>query len=132
MAKLGEAHIEQAKVMRSEGKSIREIKEYLNTTYNAQFTDYNVSSAIKDKEGGEVEKLTAKAKRPYKKRKVVAQPDVASDDRVVKDILALVAEIHAGYKLVFKHLRTELIRSRAEVCAMLTGAGLDIPKSDIE
>jgi len=133
MTRLAEAHVEQIKTLRAEGKTAPEIVKTMEQTYpGVKFAPYHVYSVIKkDKKvmgGGE-----AKVKRQYKKRAdKITDAGVSDPGKVVKDIVALLAEVNAGYGRVFAYLRTELIKSRAEVCLMLTGAGLEPAKSDIE
>lgn len=133
MAKLSEAHIEQIKSMREGSKTLKEIKDFFKATYGIKLWDGKIIDiAPKSKRAGSA---TVKVKRAYHRRagkEKAAIGSVLSDDRMVKDILQLVNEIKAGYMQVFKHLRSELIRSRSEVCQMLTGAGIEPPKSKIE
>lgn len=113
--------------MRTEGKSIREIVEYLEKTYKIKTYAGAVAKAV-----GDVKKnmVATEVKRPSRKYKTISA-DVASTDNMIKDIVTLLAEIKSGYGQVFKFLRTELIKSRAEVCLMLTGAGIVPPKSEV-
>ena len=128
MVRLGEAHIEQIKVLLGEGRPVSEIVEVMAKTYpGVKFAAHQIYYVKKEmkKEG----RPGNKVKRHYHKRMVVEE---LGADRTIKDIITLLSEIQNGYKSVFKHLRSELIRSRAEVCMMLTGAGLPGIESDIE
>lgn len=140
MSKLSESHESHIKALRKEGKKPAEIVELLRKTYpGVKFTIAQVY-AVKNDPPSEDEVLRShddevKPKRAYKKRapKAASSPAIeTSPDQAIRDITTLLAEIQNGYKLVFKHLRAELLRSRAEVNAMLTGAGIDPIKSDIE
>ena len=123
MARLADAHVEQCKVLRAEGKSIREIQDIIEKTYSIKTYSGAIRKACGDIPAPKI------AKRAYKKRKIA---DPAQSGDVLKEISALLLEINTGYKMVFAHLRTELIKSRQEVYAMLTGAGIDVPESEIK
>jgi hypothetical protein len=129
MARMADAHVEQIKMLLTEGKAVKEIVEIMDKTYpGVSFVPsqiYYVKKAMKVSGDPSV-----KVKKHYKKR--AAATEEIGADRTIKDIIALLSEIQSGYKSVFAHLRKELIRSRAEVCMMLTGAGLPEIESDIE
>ena len=128
MARLADAHKEQIKSLLAEGKSVKEIVETMDKTYpGVSFYPSQVYYVKKEMKGESAP--AQKVKRHYKKRAAVE--DIGAD-RTIKDIIALLSEIQNGYKSVFSYLRKELIRSRAEVCMMLTGAGLPEIESDIE
>lgn len=129
MAKLGEAHIEHAKALKGEGKSIREIVEILETTYKIKTYAGAVARAVKDvikNEGG-----PRKAKRAYHKCGP-KDTDESSIGRLLKDIQGLLKEIPEAYQGIIKHIRADLIKSRNEVYLMRTGAGIDTPESKIK
>lgn len=131
MARLGEAHIEQAKVLKAEGKSAREIAEVLSTTYSIKISQWDVYAAL-----GKGKKAVAdpqvKKNRAYLKKIAVKATPIPTTKSDINDIIALLGEIDKGYKQVFAFLRTELIKSRAEVYQMLKGAGIEVSVSEIE
>lgn len=131
MAKLGDQHIERARKLRQEGKSIREIVEDvedLEKTFGIKTYAAAVTKVVADVKK---EKGSKKAKRAYHKGGP-KDVDEASLDRMMKDIQILLKEVPEGYKKVIRHVRVELIKSRAEVYQMLTGAGIVIPESPIK
>jgi len=129
MARLGEAHIEQIKTMRAEGKTLAEIKDFFKKTYQMKLYDGKIIEiAPKAKRVGKPEK---RAYHKHEKEQGGGE-GAAGPEQMIKDIVTLLEEIKNGYAHVFKHLRAELIRSRAEVCAMLTGAGIEPPESKIK
>lgn len=140
MPKLSEAHEAHIKSLRKEGKKPAEIVDILRKTYpDVSFTRSQIyavkNDAPSEDEVLHSEEVATKPKRAYKKREpkaVAAKPQEITPDQAIRDITTLLAEIQNGYKLVFKHLRVELIKSRAEVCAMLTGAGIEVPESEVD
>jgi hypothetical protein len=140
MSRLSETHETHIKSLRKEGKKPAEIVELLRKTYpGVKFTIAQVYAVKNDPPSEDEvlhsEKPIEKPKRAYKKRgpkPTIAKPQEVTPNQAIRDITTLLAEIQNGYKLVFKHLRAELLRSRTEVNAMLTGAGIDPIKSDIE
>jgi hypothetical protein len=135
MARLGEAHIEQIKTLHAEGKAAPEIVEIMKQTYpGVKFATsqvyYVLKTAKKTKGGG-----MPKVKRHYKKHAkvaIAAAPDGTPVEQVVKDIAVLIEDIKVAYAVVIRNIRIDLLRSRAEVYAILTGAGIDVPESKIK
>jgi len=119
---LSEAHIEQIKILRNEGKKPRDIVEIMEKTYPG--ASFNIAQiyAVKTEK---IAKPHNQIKRSYKKRKPESN---TQSDKELAEITSLLKDIKEGYKLIFAYLRTQLIASRAEVYAMLTGAGIDIPE----
>jgi len=134
--RLADAHVEQIRVLKGEGKSVKEIIEVMEATYTGlKLSPYLVSGALKPVKGVAMAGApTVKAKRKYHKHaeKKAAAEGSPDQDRAIKDILALLQEIHGGYRQVFSYLRKELIKSRQEVYLMMTGAGIEIPESTIQ
>ena len=131
MARLGDAHIEQAKVLRAEGKSIREIVETLEKTYHIKTYAAAVTKACAGTKAGPASAFEKKAKRAYRKSGP-KDTDEVSIGRLLKDIQGLLREIPEAYQGIIKHIRADLIKSRNEVYLMRTGAGIDIPESPIK
>ena len=133
MSKLADAHIEQAKTLRAEGMSVPDIAAKLTELYSVDIKPWQIYAALKGEKPAK-RKYTRKpkaAKRKYTRKPKAAKPEVAVQDNIVKEIVSLLGEIQEGYKKVFKHLRTELLRSRAEVCEMLAGAGIPAEPGDV-
>jgi len=136
MARLGEAHVEQIKVLLREGKKAREIVEVMDRTYpGVSFVPSQVYFIKKELKKGDAPGVIVK--RHHKKQDSYTKlafhgKGALTDAQVVKDILQLVSEIKGGYQQVIRHIRAELIISRTEVYAMRSGAGLPDIVSDIE
>jgi hypothetical protein len=122
MARLGEAHIEQIKTLRAEGKTAPEIVEIMTKTYpGVTFAPYHVYSVIKSakKDGAPV----ARAKHYKKRAKPAAQVELPIEE-VVNDISKLIVDIKAAYAVVIRGIRIELLKSLAEVRAIRNGEGI--------
>ena len=137
MVRLSEAHIEQIKKLRSEGNTAPKIVEIMNATYpGVKFAPHHVYSVIKKEKKTARAGVVPKVKRQYKKHAVKAPSKVISGSvdiaQLAKDIGGLMAEIMELYGHLLKHFRGELLRSRAEVAQVLSGAGVDVPKSNIQ
>ena len=52
MARLGEAHIEQIKAMRADGKTLADIKTFFKTTYDMNLWDAQICKIAKKGVGG--------------------------------------------------------------------------------
>ena len=133
MARLADAHREQIKVLLKEGKVVKEILEIMDRTYSGvSFVPsqiYYVKKEIKTDSQAVDPSVVGKKKRKYTKKKAAAEGE---NSEIIKEIVTLLSEVQDGYKSVFKYLRSELIRSRGEVCKMLAGAGLPEIESEIE
>lgn len=129
MSKLAESHVEQIKAMRTEGKTYADIIAFFQTTYGIKIYAAQIlkaAGATRPAEQEAVKDAPVIRAKHYRKRKKRLEKSlvVAEPENDVKAIVILVNAIKAKYNSVFKYLRAELMRSRAEVCEMLAGAGI--------
>lgn len=125
--KLSDAQQEQLKVMIKEGKKADDIVAFFKTTYQIDLPAHCVYAAktkLKVAGGGGF-----KTHKKYSRAK--KDPDQQeSIEQVLEDICKILVQIGSGYKRVFVHLRSELVKSRAEVHAIQRGAKIEIPAEE--
>jgi hypothetical protein len=128
-------HEEQIKSMRKDGKSPQEVVDFFKATYGMKLPLWKVSYITgKHTKGVATVTLGKKSKRDKKwqTRKDAAEA-VQDEDVDVKELVALLTQIDAGYKALLAHfkntlkqLRGELIKSRGQVYTMMQNAGIDL------
>jgi len=138
--KLTPAQEEQIVKMDRDGSPADEIIAFFRTTYQITIDKKKISN-IKQKMKAKAEAAAAEFrgggstksnKKKYAKRITKKQSVVADDEPVdVAELAVLLQEIDAGYKKLLSHfkdtlknLRAELMKSKAQVNDMLTGAGI--------
>ncbi len=116
----------QVDTMLKEGKKISEVRDYCKTTYAVDVpyaTLHYRQSKLK-----KPQKLAPDGPRKRRKytKHAAKQESVAGGgvEEIVKEISAVLTQIHDGYKDIFMHLRKQLIESRNLVWRMKRNAGL--------
>jgi hypothetical protein len=121
---LTDAHNEQLMLMLKDGKNFSEITEHFKTAYQISLPYHRFAYAKQKLDKGGAASFSPgpdKKKRNYKRKDNVAAPG----ENIVKEIVTMLADIHSGYDKIFKHLRLELIKSRAQVYDMMKGAEIE-------
>lgn len=143
---------EQIYKMSNDGKSKEEIVDFFKRTYQVKLEPWKISYIKRQVEknlrggtrmGGGVATRALKkreAKRLAKlakKAAASAAPEPDNDDVDIQELTSLLQQIDAAYKKlmahykgIFKQLRADLIKSRAEVFEVLRGAGLEVPEEE--
>jgi hypothetical protein len=128
MAKLelSEAQNTQLEDMVKQKKDNGEIREFFRSNYQLEIPTWKFVY-VREKVFGK--NLTQK--RKYKHRSIaVGKSENQPVDNIIKEITDMLKDIDTGYQAVFKHLRGELVRSRAQVYNMLKGAGIAAPDQE--
>lgn len=126
MQRLSDVHKEQILSMNKDGKGAQEIQAFLKKEYGIDVTTGGIYYTIRAAGG----KTTPRAKAAKKAKPVVADDSGGEDGNVVEEVIGLIKEIDAGYKAIFAHFRSELIKSRGEVHAIMRGAGIPVEGED--
>lgn len=124
MAKLAltPAQEEQLANMVKDKKDNGEIKAFFKDNYQVDLPGWKMAYA-REKAFGKT--ASSGNKRQYhKKSKEVTTSSNVPGGNIVQEIVKLLSDIHSGYDKIFKHLRLELIKSRAQVYDMIKGAGI--------
>lgn len=123
---------EQIVSMRKEGKPIEEVQAFFKSNYSIELPAWKIHYCVgKARKGGvasdEKPRRNA-AQRKYSKKRKGAEDPEAEAVAIFKEIRQLIGQIDNGYIIVFKALRGDLIKSRAQVHEMMKGAGVEIPE----
>jgi hypothetical protein len=98
--------------MRSEGQSVRDIVD----SFKAGGVDITPARVYAMCPGRH--KKPSRAEKP--------RMEDIKEENIIKVIRGMIHDIHDGYQQIFKHLRLELIKSRAQVHNMMRGAGIKV------
>lgn len=115
------AQEQQLKDMIAAGKTNKEIKDFFITTYNYRVPAWKLTY-LRGKDKAKPS-ASPRLKRPYNKKGI--SPSLEGDIDI-KELVTLLQQIDTGYKSVLKHIRAELIKSRAQVHDMMRGAGIEV------
>lgn len=139
------AHEEQIRKMRLEDKKEpQEIVDFFKTAYKIKLPLWKIGYICKKAkpQGGVATKEKSRrnaAQRKYiTKKRLAAAPALDDEGDVdVQELVALLTQIDAGYKKLLAHfkatlkqLRSELVKSRAQVQEMIKGAGIEVPEEE--
>lgn len=118
--KLLPAQEDQIRSMRKDGRSPQEIVDFFKNTYQIEIPLWKISYIV-GKVPKSAEAKSNPVKRAYHKKSKDTDVEVRLDD-----LVKILQQIDGGYKSLLRKIRSELIKSRAEVYDMMKGAGIEV------